>query len=213
MPCPYKKNLAEKLFPRQNNHAAGFALTGAFRGDIWVVSQSQVNEASFGGRHRLASEWRTLSLDLLGHLAGEVLKSCVTASFVTFDIDNYRHPLVGLVANDKSDQILQTGKGQSSSANQDTQVIAFDIEGKRPAGFAVFFIIDDGSGGCLYRGIDFHQIEELFQDFPDHLRSLIPVAVRFEHGDLDHSIFSPDAEYAGLTFLYDLHFHLVPTDA
>ena len=119
------------LVPGQNHHAALVAFAFALRLDPAVRCQRHVHDATLTWRHGVESRRPAAASDTSCRSAGQSAEHVCSSLPVVLNVHNYERLASQLPADNHSHQELQRLQGLTAAANQETGVLALDLENER----------------------------------------------------------------------------------
>ncbi len=96
-----------------------------------MIAQFQMDNAPLGGGHRLQRHRSPAVHGLLGHAPGQLSQLPLAPGAVAFDVDDNREIVAELLADDQTRDVLQGGERFAAAADEQTQVVAADIDQDR----------------------------------------------------------------------------------
>lgn len=87
-----------------------------------------MDDATFGGRHRLEHERLTAGANPVGHALGEIAERGLAAAAIALNIDAEADARPQAPAHDHIEQVLERGEGIASPADEHSQVFASNVE-------------------------------------------------------------------------------------
>ena len=179
------------------------AVAGAFGGDAGVVGQSDVDEATVGGRHGFERDGPVTGDSAFGHPRGKSGDLPLSAITVLLNVDDHGTAGVFTPAEDDVDHVLESAQGLTPRADDEAGVFALDVDDG--------WVVRPGSRGSNGgRGVDAHGFEQMVDDAKGF------TGVRGRAGDeryADACGFRADAEDTGAAVTNDVYLYRVAADA
>jgi hypothetical protein len=131
--------------------------------DEGVVRQGGVYDASFGGRHRLQREGAPPLTDVVGGAESDLPDAVEPSLLVALDVHAEGDVALQGAADHGGHERLEVVKGRAAPADEQSGVLALDIEDDGRAGLAAREGVVLRDVGVHVR-VHVHEVEELLED-------------------------------------------------
>ena len=187
-----------RLLLRFDDDLALIAVPDARRGDVGVVGESQVDDATLVGRHGFQGDGPSAVRDPLGDPAGQVSERVVATLLVARHVHEQVHALAHPLGADEADYELQRAQRLTPTTDQQTGVLTIDLD-DGAVHLLVVRLLEVNGGQYV------HSLDEVFQHLGGDSRE---VRGLLDEGDPDPCGLSADAEDARLAAVNDVDFDL-----
>src|SRR4051812_30259150 len=113
---------------RRDRDLARLAFTDANGHHGRVLRQRHVDDATLVRRHRLQGNAAAGTSYTRGRTLGQANQGLFAAATVAIDVDGEGNAAISLLTNNQVNDILNRGQSLSPAANEDAQVVAFDVQ-------------------------------------------------------------------------------------